>query len=236
MVRWSEATDAAGGRYGTPWRAAGFVLVALLFLTGSSLLANGLPDGGARPPQPDPAAAPAGSAPTASTEHPGTADPADPPVPTGLPAAQPIELRIPRIGVSADVINIGIGADGMVEVPPLEQAHLAGWYDRGPSPGEIGNAVVVGHVDSYATGPAVFFELGALRPGDVAEVARADGTIARFVVDGVATYPKSEFPNELIYGPSGAANLRLVTCGGRFDPVTREYPDNVVVFATLDDR
>lgn len=148
--------------------------------------------------------------------------------------AEPAEVRIPRIGVNAKIMNIGVDAEGVLEVPPLEEAHLAGWYRLGPSPGEVGNAVVVGHVDSYTNGPAVFFELGALLPGDIIEISRKDGSVARFVVDGVTSYPKSAFPSDLVYGPSPQAGLRLVTCGGEFDKKNREYRDNVVVFATLD--
>lgn len=90
----------------------------------------------------------------------------------------------------------------------------------------------MGHVDSYAIGPAVFFWLGELRPGDRIEVTRADGTVARFSIDGVRSYPKTAFPAELVYGPSDRAGLRLVTCGGVFDRRQRSYRNNVVVFAT----
>ncbi len=118
-------------------------------------------------------------------------------------------------------------------MPPLERAKLAGWYKFGPSPGEIGNAVVVGHVDSYAMGPAVFFAIGGLRAGDAIEIRRKDGSIARFAVNSVASYPKTAFPTELVYGESDQAALRLVTCGGQFDRVARSYLNNVVVYATL---
>lgn len=153
----------------------------------------------------------------------------------GMPRAVPAELRIPRIDVDAEVVPVGVDRHGMVEVPPLERAQLAGWYDRGPTPGEVGNSVIVGHVDSYAIGPAVFFSLGTLQPGDLIEVARSDRSVVTFAVDEVVAYPKSELPNELIYGPSGYAGLRLITCGGTFDRRAGEYPDNVVVFATLVD-
>ena len=154
----------------------------------------------------------------------------------GMERSRPLAVRIPRIGVNADIMAVGVDETGAIEVPPLEQAYLAGWYELGPSPGEAGNAVVVGHVDSYALGgPAVFFNLGALQPGDRIEIAREDGSVAPFVVDGVASFPKDTFPSDLVYGPANRPGLRLITCGGSFDTTTGDYRDNVIVFATLDE-
>ncbi|MFD0818834.1 class F sortase [Micromonospora zhanjiangensis] len=154
--------------------------------------------------------------------------PADP-----LPRSVPTTVAIPKIGVQAQVIGLGVQADGTLEVPPLERAELTGWYRAGPSPGETGNAVVVGHVDSHVSGPAVFFRLGELMPGDVVRIGRADGTVATFRVDGVKSYPKTNFPTDLVYGSSDRPGLRLITCGGDFNRRTGSYDDNVVVFATL---
>lgn len=235
-------------------------LVGVGMIMASSTIAA--PSGEAlRPPQPDAAAAgaipseeepepPASSAPDASeSEVPGQdasePDASEPDAgseqevdsaaePVSMPRSTPTRVRIPRINVDAEIMKLGIDDDGRIEVPPLERAQLAGWYRHGPSPGEVGNAVVVGHVDSYAIGPAVFFELGALKPGDTIEVVRKHGDLATFTVDGVSSYPKEEFPTSLVYGPSDRASLRLVTCGGTFDNAQREYRDNVIVFATLD--
>lgn len=150
-----------------------------------------------------------------------------------LPRSTPTTISIPRIGVHADLMTLGTNPDGSVQVPPLEQARLAGWYSPGPSPGEIGSAVIVGHVDSAKLGPAVFFNLGSLRAGDTITVARADGRAATFTVDSVKSYPKTSFPSALVYGPSDQPSLRVVTCGGVFDRSARSYLDNIVVFATL---
>ena len=109
----------------------------------------------------------------------------------------------------------------------------AGWYRFSPTPGEIGPAVIVGHVDSAADGPSVFFRLGSLHHGDLIQVARADGTTAVFAVDSVHLYPKTEFPTQLVYGDTTNSALRVITCGGPFDHATGHYRDNVVVFATL---
>ena len=119
---------------------------------------------------------------------------------------------------------VGADADGHLEVPPLDRPTLAGWYRHGVSPGETGNAVLVGHVDS-AAGPAVFFDLGRLRPGDTVRVTRADAqAVATFAVDGVGSYPKDQLPHRRwSTGPATRPALRLITCGGRFDAVTGNY-------------
>jgi hypothetical protein len=242
----------AGGRHGFTWRAAGYGLVALLALVGSGLVGaalNATPS--PQPPQPAAEAAPTYLESDAAGPH--TANPAivesPPPVdaalsppnpilptpssrPGGMARSEPTNVAIKKIGVAAKLMSLGVDQKGMIEVPPLSQAQLAGWYRLGPSPGEIGNSVIVGHVDSRATGPAVFFHLGSLKAGDQIQVTRNDGTVAGFTVDGVKSYPKTAFPTELVYGPSDKAGLRLVTCGGQFDQKKRSYPDNIIVFAT----
>ncbi len=102
----------------------------------------------------------------------------------------------------------------------------------GPSPGQVGSAVILGHVYSYL-GPAVFFRLRSLRPGDKVEVRLADGVITHFVVNTVAMYPKTHFPTRLVYGSRGYSRLQLVTCGGSFYTQTRSYLSNVVVYTSL---
>ncbi|WP_309246034.1 class F sortase [Verrucosispora sioxanthis] len=148
-----------------------------------------------------------------------------------LPRAVPVEVRIPAIDVRAPLVSVAADAAGALEVPPLDRPAVAGWYRLGVSPGETGNAVLVGHVDSPA-GPAVFFNLGRLRPGDTIEIVRTDARLVRFAVLGVEAYPKDRFPTDLVYGPGDAAGLRLITCGGRFDGDSGEYVDNLVVFAS----
>ncbi|MEV4483047.1 class F sortase [Micromonospora coxensis] len=149
-----------------------------------------------------------------------------------LPRSEPRRIEIPAIGVRAELVPVAGDPTGTLEVPPLDQPAVAGWYLPGASPGEAGNAVIVGHVDTR-DGPAVFFELGRLRPGDTVLVTRGDGRVVTFVVDGVGAYPKRSFPTAMVYGPGGpGAALRLVTCGGRFDERSRDYSDNIVVRAT----
>ncbi|MFI7209731.1 class F sortase [Micromonospora maritima] len=174
---------------------------------------------------------PAGATPT------GSAVPGSPVAPVAAPAAlprsAPTTISIPRIGVSAEIMTLGTNPDGTVQVPPLDQAMKAGWYSPGASPGEVGNAVVVGHVDSAQLGPAVFFNLGALVPGDTVTVARQDGSTATFTVDEVRSYPKTAFPAEQVYGPSDVPGLRVVTCGGVFDRTAGSYLNNIVVYARM---
>ncbi|MER7416401.1 class F sortase [Micromonospora peucetia] len=221
----------AGGRHGRPWRAAGAAVVVVLALVGAGLVGASFKSTPApRPPQP--LAAPASTGPAvADVPSPG-ADP-DVAAATGLARSAPTTIAIPRIGVNASIMSLGTNPDGTVQVPPLEQAQLAGWYEPGPSPGEVGNAVIVGHVDSAEMGPAVFFSLGALQSGDTVTVTREDGQQATFTVESVKAYPKTEFPTEQVYGPGDRPGLRVVTCGGVFDEAAGSYPDNVVVFASM---
>jgi Sortase domain len=107
---------------------------------------------------------------------------------------------------------------------------VAGWYAGSPRPGAIGSSVIVGHVDSRL-GPGVFFRLGLLRPAERIYVRRGDGSVAVFRVSSVHTYLKSRFPTAAVYGPAPGPQLRLITCGGAFDPAVRSYLSNVVVYA-----
>jgi sortase (surface protein transpeptidase) len=143
-------------------------------------------------------------------------------------AADPVRVRVPAIGVDAGIVALEVDAQGVL--PPPATNHEAGWWRAGPEPGEQGPAVIVGHVDSRQ-GPAVFFRLRQLGPGDQILVDRADGSTTVFVVDRSERFGKDAFPTHAVYGPTPDAQLRLITCGGRFDRSTRHYVDNVVVFA-----
>jgi hypothetical protein len=150
-----------------------------------------------------------------------------------LARSEPVEVRIPAIGVDSRLLRLGLNPDGTVMVPSLQtSAGLAAWYKYSATPGQIGASVIEGHVDSVQ-GPAVFFRLGALRPGNTIEVTLADGVTAVFRVTGVREYEKSRFPARAIYGAPGFAALRLITCGGAFDYTTGHYLSSTVVFASL---
>jgi Sortase domain len=150
-----------------------------------------------------------------------------------LRRSAPVSVTIPAIGVRSQLLHLGVTTDGSIQVPSLPaQAGQAAWYEYSVTPGQIGASVIEGHLDSYQ-GPAVFFRLGALRPGDRVDVSLADGITAVFRVTGVRQYLKSAFPAKAVYGPTDYAGLRLITCGGSFDYATRHYLSSVVVFASL---
>jgi len=181
-----------------------------------------------------------GHSPAAAPSRGGSATAAEPRQPPGVAGfhsvrtydqpALPVRLQIPAIAVSTPLVRLGRLPDGSIEVP--HDWNTAGWYDRGPRPGQPGPAVILGHVDSK-TGPAVFFRLRALRPRDVVRVGLADGRILVFRVQRVERYPKDKFPTEAVYLPTLNRELRLITCGGDFDYAAGSYRDNIVVYATL---
>lgn len=150
-----------------------------------------------------------------------------------MAASTPTELSIPVLGVTSRLLELGLNPDGTAQVPPLSEVGLAGWYRFSAAPGAAGSAVLLGHVDSAASGAGVFYGLGSLTPGDEVDVVRADGSTAVFRVDDVREYAKSSFPTSSVYGSTSYPSLRLVTCGGRFDRSTGNYLDNIVAFASL---
>ncbi|MET3862645.1 LPXTG-site transpeptidase (sortase) family protein [Dietzia sp. 2505] len=143
--------------------------------------------------------------------------------------AEPVELRIPSIGLQEAVIDLAIQDDGTLEAP--DDWDDVGWFADGPRPGERGPTVFAGHVDS-ASGPAVFFRVLELASGDVVEVSAADGAVHRYRVDRVEDHPKDEFPTREVFGLAAEDELRLITCTGEFDGTDRRYLDNRVVFAS----
>lgn len=156
----------------------------------------------------------------------------DPTQPTQASPAdlRPRWLRIPGIDVDTALVPLGLNADRTVEVP--SDPDEAGWYHLGPLPGATGSAVILGHVDS-TSGPAVFYRLRTLAKGDRIEVTRADGSVARFAVRSLVTYPNADFPARKIYRNTGPPTLTLVTCGGAYDRSRGGYQANVVVYADL---
>jgi hypothetical protein len=145
-------------------------------------------------------------------------------------APPPVRLEIPAIGVAARLVRLGLEPGGAMQVPG--DFTTAGWFAGGPRPGQLGPAVIAGHVDSR-TGPAVFFRLRELRSGDVVLIDRADGARLRFVVEGARSFSKAGFPTAAVFGPAPSAALRLITCAGDFDRASGHYLDNLVVFARL---
>lgn len=149
-----------------------------------------------------------------------------------LSPSTPMAIEIPAIRVNAPVMRLGRNSDGSLEVPPLDNHNLAGWYDRSVTPGQKGSSIILGHVDNY-TGPSVFFNIKTLRRGDKIDIVRAGGRTAVFAVDGVQKVAKALFPANAIYGNVPYAGMRLITCGGPFDAARGQYLDSIVVYAHL---
>jgi hypothetical protein len=185
-------------------------------------------------------AAPAASAPAHASVGAGVraaAVPSDWPDPDGVPdpfgtsavapSGPPTRLRVEAAGIDTALEDLHLGADG--ELVPPDGNTEAGWYADGTAPGDVGPAVLAGHVDSRS-GPAVFYRLREIDTGDRIEVTRGGQTLT-FTVTATAWYPKKAFPSERVYGPTPDRELRLITCGGVFDRSLRSYRDNLVVYA-----
>lgn len=156
--------------------------------------------------------------------------------PEAMPPSEPVSITIPAIDVTSELHPLGLDAEGKLEVPSGDRYDQAAWYDGSATPGEIGPSVIEGHVTRQGSVPSVFFELGALEPGDTVEVTRADGSVAVFEVYALDSFPKDDFPRVTVYGNTEGPELRLITCGGEYDPEGRRHLDNIVVFARLVDQ
>jgi sortase (surface protein transpeptidase) len=204
------------------------VLTALLLLAGAGCLVAGLqehhhPLAGPVPQRPVSSA-------RAATSHAHAVTTPTVPPPAVVARSVPIAVRIPAIGLSVWLTQLGENADGTVEVPT--SVKVPGWFSPGPSPGQLGSAVILGHVDSYQ-GPGVFFQLRTLQPGNQITVNLADGVVATFQVTSVVMYQKTQFPDQQVYGSNGSSELQLVTCGGVFDSQTGHYLSNIVVYSSF---
>jgi hypothetical protein len=144
----------------------------------------------------------------------------------------PTLIAIPSLGVRAKVVEVLTADDGSIATPKGDPVRTTGWYGRGPTPGEAGTAVIVGHVDTE-TEPAVFARLGQVRKGTVVEVSRRDSGTVQFTVDAVRSYPKTAFPADEVFAKAGRPRLVLVTCGGEWVGGDIGYAENVIAFATL---
>lgn len=216
-------------------RLVGLSASALLGVVGATAVAVGFGFGHATPPAPDSISAAAANALEAAARSAqaglGAYAPLAPLPLDGFGRATPTQLIISRVGIDTSIMELGLAPDGTLEVPPDVRDGPAGWYRGLASPGEVGPAVIVGHLDA-PDAPAVFYNLGALRTGDTARIVRADGSVAAFRVREVGTYPRENFPTNAVYGPSPTSVLRLVTCGGAYERGVG-YSHNVVVFADL---
>lgn len=173
------------------------------------------------------------TSPPAPDPGPSTPAPSPTPTPVDLPHAEPVRVEIPELGIASELVRLGLNPDGSLQVP--EDFDLAGWYADGPAPGdtEAPPAVIVGHVDS-TTGPAIFYRLRELVPGQRIDVTREDGSVAVFRVRDAVQYPKAALPTDEVYATRSPSELVLITCSGAFDRAARSYLDNFVVTASLD--
>lgn len=156
----------------------------------------------------------------------------DPSPGDALPPSRPVRIEIPSLDIEAEIHRVGLDDQGAIAAPSMRRADEAGWYEDGPTPGQYGPAVIVGHVDD-TRGPAVFHRLPSIRRGTRVEITRRDDQVAIFEVTDVKSYDKSALPADEVYGDFSKPGLRLITCGGRWVGGGTGYADNVVVFATL---
>jgi LPXTG-site transpeptidase (sortase) family protein len=204
-----------GARTGRPVRSRVRpigALVALLLLAGAGLC------GCSRSPG---VVTVAGVGPVASTERLAPAE----------SVSTPLRVKIPRIEAESPLTPLGLEPDGTLEVPPVSTPMQAGWYREGPVPGDVGPAVITGHVDGMRR-PGIFNRLHELEAGDVVIIIRA-GDAMRFVVTETQQVAKEHFPTERVYGDTTVPELRLITCGGVFDRAKRSYRDNIIVYAIV---
>jgi LPXTG-site transpeptidase (sortase) family protein len=149
-----------------------------------------------------------------------------------LPKSAPLSIDIPKIGVQSTLLSLGFGRHRGIQLPPVSTPMQAGWFSGGPAPGQIGPAVIFGHVaGDHQEG--IFARLDELVPGDLVLIKRQDGSTANFRVTHIEELSKGSFPIDAVHGHTTDAELRLVTCGPAFDQLTHTYRDNIIVFATL---
>nr|WP_244199706.1 class F sortase [Amycolatopsis thailandensis] len=173
-----------------------------------------------------------GSDATPPAAPPATAAAAAPSVAKPFNGIRPTSVKIPKIGAESSLVTVAIDKDGKMSVPTAKHPMQAAWYRLSPVPGEVGPAILLGHVDGNKQ-PGIFFKLKDVNPGDEVLVERSDGKNLKFVVEKKDQVPKDQFPEEAVYGNTDKPQLRLITCGGVFDKEEHSYKDNVIVYANL---
>lgn len=152
--------------------------------------------------------------------------------PGAMERSAPAWIKVPSIGAESSLVPLGLNSDRTVEIPPVSEPLQAGWYKHSPTPGEVGPAVILGHVDGKGQ-KGIFYRLRELEPGAEILVGRDDGSVAKFVVDRKEQVPKKSFPTEKVYGDTTKPQIRLITCGGEFDRSAGSYRDNIIVYGSL---
>jgi len=144
-----------------------------------------------------------------------------------------VSVTIPAINAMSTLIGLGVNPDLSVQVPDVHHPEQASWFNLGVRPGEMGSAVLLGHVDGGDGKLGIFHDIHALNLGDLINVGRADGSTAVFKVTRVRTVLKSAFPSQDVYGPKPDAEIQLVTCGGTLDRAAHNYLSSVIVTGVL---
>jgi len=148
-----------------------------------------------------------------------------------MPKSLPLRIRIPSVGIDTSIVSVGLDQHGAIAMP--DSVDVAAWYNGSPTPGQLGPAIIAGHVDNYYQGDGAFFPLRNTQVGDMIYIERADGSTASFKVADIKQVPQANFPTQEVFGNINYAGLRVITCGGAFNNQTYEYEDNIVVFAIL---
>jgi sortase (surface protein transpeptidase) len=160
-----------------------------------------------------------------------TPKPAPPPQPAITPTvAPPVRIQIPAISLNSPLMELAVNSTDQPSAPPSYWE--PGWYPASPAPGEVGPAIIAGHLDTY-TGPAIFWRLSQVQVGDSILISRADGTTITFIVYKVQAVSQQDFPSQEVYGPTPFPELRLLTCAGTWNSAIGKYSQNLVVFARL---
>ncbi len=144
------------------------------------------------------------------------------------PQRFPVRLKIPNINVDAAIQYVGLTSDGAMGVP--NNSVDVGWYDQGPSPGEIGSAVIDGHLNS-GNGKGVFTDLYKLKQGDKLYIEDNYGTSIAFVVRESRSYTDGYARD--VFNRNDSAHLNLITCTGVWEPAQKSYNKRLVVFADI---
>jgi LPXTG-site transpeptidase (sortase) family protein len=168
----------------------------------------------------------------AAGRHPTTSPSSAPLQVEPLARSVPSRLRIPKLNINSPIMKLGLNADRTIQVPPLNRPNVTGWWKGGPTPGEKGASVILGH--NIGNGrPSVFDKLGTLKPGDTVQVTRGNDSVATFEITKLEQIAKSRFPTEKVYGKLSYPGIRLITCGGRFNSSSGHHVDNVIAYGRL---
>lgn len=146
------------------------------------------------------------------------------------PISLPSRLHIPKLNIDVPIEMVGLDSQNRMDVP--KDYNQVGWYKYGPKPGETGQAVIAGHLDT-PEGPAVFAHLNQLKVDDEIFVYDQDGRQFSFKVSSFDTYPDASFPIQKVFGTSSSPQLNLITCEGVFDRQSKNYSLRRVIYSSL---